>query len=87
MAWLALAMGSHWTRVRADVLLAPARARRLRGLGIVALAASLALCLGADHASMAVLVWVMNLAASALAVAMLLAWRPRWLRGLAAVCP
>ena len=45
-----------------------------------ALLASLLLCLRADHASMAVLVWVMSLAAAALLVAFTLAWRPHWLR-------
>ena len=44
---------------------------------------ALALCLRADHASMAVLVWVMTLSGAALLVAFLLAARPRWLRLLA----
>ncbi|MFT3778407.1 MAG: DUF3325 domain-containing protein [Ottowia sp.] len=81
MGWLALAMQAHWAQVWPGVPLA--RPGRLRVLGALALAASLALCLAADHASMAVLVWVMALAASALGVAMVLTWRPRWLRGLA----
>ena len=42
-----------------------------------------ALCLGADHATMAVLVWFMALAGAALAVAFTLSWRPQWLRFLA----
>ncbi|MFT4241644.1 MAG: DUF3325 domain-containing protein [Acidovorax sp.] len=83
MAWLALAMQAHWAQVRPD---APQRGvLRLRVLGILALIASLVLCVAADHASMAVLVWVMALAAAALVVAMVLAWRPHWLRGLAGV--
>ena len=56
--------------------------RALRLLGTVGLGASLALCLAVDHASMAALVWVMGLAASALAVAFTLTWRPRWLAAL-----
>ena len=48
--------------------------------------AALALCLWVDHASMAVLVWVMAVAASALVVALTLTWRPRWLRSVAWVC-
>jgi hypothetical protein len=48
----------------------------LRGLGATALAASLALCLAVDHVSMASLVWVMTLAASALVVALTLSFRP-----------
>ncbi|RRD57092.1 DUF3325 family protein [Comamonadaceae bacterium OH2545_COT-014] len=84
MAWLALAMEAHWEHVRTDRH-QPAAARRLRVLGAAALAASLALCLWADTPGLAALVWPMNLAASALAVALLLAWRPRWLRPLARV--
>lgn len=79
-AWLALAMDVHWQQVRGI----HARASRstvigLRALGIGALLASLLICLRTDHASMAVLVWVMSLAAAALAVTLSLAWRPRWL--------
>jgi len=78
MGWLALAMDAHWAQVRqADAT--RAQVLRLRVLGTLGLAASLALCLAADHASMAVLVWVMALAAAALAVALALTWRPRWL--------
>jgi hypothetical protein len=82
MAWLALAMETHWEQVRGTAPL-PARSARtvraLRLLGAAGLATSLALCLAVDHASMAALVWVMGLAASALAVAFALSWRPRWL--------
>lgn len=86
LAWLALAMEAHWQQLRRN-----AAGRRtvlsLRALGAAALAAALAICLAADHGSMASLVWVMALAASALAVAMLLAWRPRWLAWLVAWVP
>ena len=82
MGWLALAMDVHarqaWGRA-----LAPGAARLLRVLGGTALVVGLLLALAADHASMAVLVWVMALAGAALAVAFALAWRPRWLRWLA----
>ncbi|MFC4727248.1 DUF3325 domain-containing protein [Coralloluteibacterium thermophilus] len=78
MGWLALAMPAHAQQVWAAPL--PAGARRLlRGLGVAGLVASLLLCLAADHASMAVLVWTMSLAGAALLIAMTLAWRPRWL--------
>jgi hypothetical protein len=53
--------------------------RVLRGLGALALMAALVLCLAADHASMAVLVWVMTLAGAALTIAFTLTWRPRLL--------
>jgi hypothetical protein len=77
LAWFALALDAHWRQVRG----AAAAPRRgvLRGLGSVALCVSLLLCLRADHVSMAPLVWVMGLAAGALAMAFVLAWRPRWL--------
>ena len=86
MGWLALAMDVHWDQVRGKVE-QPTPVRRLRMLGTLALVASLLLCLTADHASMAVLVWIMVLAASALGVAMLLAWRPRCLRPLLYAVP
>jgi hypothetical protein len=54
--------------------------RTLRILGAMALLISLVACLQADHAGMAALVWIMLLAAGAKAVAMLLTWRPAWLR-------
>lgn len=80
MAWLALAMDGHWEQVHGS---APRTAQRIKGLRIVGgggLVASLLLCLLADHATMAALVWIMVLAAAVLVVAMTLAWRPGWLR-------
>jgi len=82
MGWLALAMPAHAQQVWGRAV-APATARVLRVLGTLGLLASLALCLAVDHASMAVLVWVMALAGSALLVAFSLSWRARWLRVLA----
>ena len=79
MAWLALAMETHWEQVRGTAPLPARTVRALRLLGAAGLGASLALCLAVDHASMAALVWVMGLAASALSVAFALSWRPRWL--------
>ncbi|HEX7770475.1 MAG TPA: DUF3325 domain-containing protein [Dokdonella sp.] len=82
MGWLALAMPVHaaqvWGTAPASVTL-----RLLRSLGAIGIVVALALCLRADHASMAVLVWVMTLSGAALLVAFLLAARPRWLRLLA----
>lgn len=80
IAWLALAMEVHWQQARGTDA-GPARrtAIGLRVLGGLALALSFAICLLADHVTMAVLVWVMSLAASAVGVAQALAWRPRWL--------
>ena len=74
IGWLALAMEVHWQQVRgAQAQAGRATVLALRVLGVAALLASLLLCLRADHASMAVLVWVMLSAASAVVVAMVLA--------------
>jgi len=83
MACLALAMEGHWAQVRSGHPLSAAGVWRLRGLGALGLGVSLLLCLAVDHASMAVLVWVMTLGASALTVALTLTWRPSWLGVLA----
>lgn len=82
MGWLALAMPAHAQQVWGAAA-SPATVRVLRVLGAHALAVSLVLCLAVDHASMAVLVWVMALAGAALAVAFTLSWRAHWLRVLA----
>jgi len=79
MSWFALAKQPHWTQIRGLQPLTARMIRRLQALGSAALFASLVLCLRADAASMAALVWVMTLSASALLVAFTLAWRPRWL--------
>jgi len=76
VAWLAVAMHVHWRQVRGPQPLTRRTALMLRALGVSALSLSLVLCLAADHATMACLVWVMSLAGSALAVAFTLAWRP-----------
>lgn len=85
--WLALAMENHWQQVRGTPPAGRGTVLALRVLGTAALAGSLLICLEVDHASMASLVWVMALAASALAVAFMLSWRPRWLAPLAAWAP
>lgn len=76
MAWVALSMKVHWKQVRGESVASPVTIRSLRVLGAIALMGSLLLCMSADHGSIAVLVWVMSLAASALAVAFTLTWRP-----------
>lgn len=81
MAWLALAMEAHWGQVMQRPAEAAVQVRRaLRTLGAIALPLALLACLQADRPSMAVLVWLMLLAGSAVLVAMLLAHRPRALR-------
>lgn len=82
LAWLALAMEVHWRQVCVRAPLTRRTCFVMRALGCSALALSLALCLAADHATMAALVWAMSMAGGALAVALTLAWRPRALRAL-----
>lgn len=78
--WLSLAMDSHWEQVHGRAGPSRSHQKLLRALGGLLLAASLALCLMADHPSMAALVWVMLLAGSVVVIAFVLSWRPRWLR-------
>jgi len=87
MAWLALAMKAHWQQLRGTQPLARRTVWTLRALGSLALLVSLILCLRADHASMAALVWVMSLIPAVMLVAFTLAWRPRWLSWLVAWVP
>ena len=82
MGWLALSMPVHARQVWEDVP-SPAASRLSRWMGAAGIAVALGLCLAVDHASMAVLVWVMALTSASLLVAFTLAWRPRWLRLLA----
>jgi len=83
MGWLALAMDVHWNQVYAGA----ARSRRAaiisRCLGYAALTTSLVLCLLADTATMAALMWMMLLALSAAIITFLLSSRPRVLAPLA----
>ncbi len=80
MAFCALAMQVHWKQVGSQSSLSPRAVRRLRVRAAVALTGSLALCLAADHVSMAALVWVMMMSSSAVLLALTLAYRPRTLR-------
>ena len=84
-SWLALGMKAHWAQVRGPAPHNEALARRLRFSGTACLMLSLALCLALSHASMAFLVWIMTLSATALLVAMALAFAPRSLSWLAAI--
>ena len=79
MTWFALAKEPHWTQVRGNEPLTSQVKNTLRGLGATCIAASLFLCLFADHPTMAALVWIMLLPAGALLVAFTLAWRAQWL--------
>lgn len=80
MAWFALGMKVHWQQVRGDDSESSAATTRvLRALGFAALLLSFVLCFTADHPSIAVLVWVMSIAAAALTITFTLSWRPRLL--------
>jgi len=79
-AWLALAMDAHWRQVHEGVPLTAGARITLRMLGAAGLLISAVLCFIADRPSMAALVWVMLLAASAPLIALTLACRPRLLR-------
>lgn len=79
MAWLALTLPVHFQQALGAPALSKQSTQTLRTLGGGALLASLLACLRADHPSMAGLVWLMLLSASALLVAFTLAWQPRLL--------
>lgn len=81
MGWLALSLDVHWRQLfgRGAVLTA-VKANGLRLVGWTGLLLSAVCCFIADRPSMAVLVWVMLLTVAATAIALLLAWRARWLR-------
>lgn len=82
MGWLALSMPVHARQVWGGVPTSTA-SRVLRWMGVAGLAAALGLCLIADHASMAVLVWAMASTGASLLVAFTLSWHPHWLGALA----
>lgn len=79
-AWLALGMDAHWRQVHGHSPPRQGVRRRLRALGAAALVSSAALCFAANRPSMAILVSVMQLAATAPLIAFTLAWRPTALR-------
>lgn len=87
LVWMALAMETHWQQVLGDIPLARAVQLMLRGLGGLALAVSLILCMIVDHVSMAALVWIMLLAVGATSVTFTLTWRPFWLAPFVAWMP
>lgn len=82
MGLLALSLESHWRQVTAKPAPSSSGKTALRLLGGGTLAGALSFCLAADHATMAVLVWVMFLAGAAFTVSMLLTWLPAALRPL-----
>ena len=80
--FLALSMENHWHQVHGQNGPSRSHQKLLRVMGGLLLAAALILCLKADNAAMAALVWVMLLAFGVAVIASLLSWQPRWLRWL-----
>lgn len=78
MSWLALSLPNHWKQVRSGK---PA-STRLRVIGWSAIFLSALCCFQADHASMAVLVWLMIGAAVAASIGMILSTCPHRLKWL-----
>lgn len=85
MSSFALAMKPHWAQLQSTAPHDERLMRRLRRVGTACSLLSLAICLVADHVSMAFLVWIMTLSAAALLVAMTLAYAPRSLSWLARI--
>lgn len=82
-AWLALSQERHRERVGGP----PAASTRVpwvrRAMGFISVALALPLCIASQGASFGSLLWVTLLSAAAMAVALTLTWRPRWLKWLA----
>ncbi|OUS50785.1 hypothetical protein BM607_016265 [Shewanella sp. SACH] len=79
-ALFALSQVRHWRVVFDKALPTQRVVLTLRCLGILMLSISLALSLVRDGASFGSLLWITLIGVAALAVALTLAWRPRWLR-------
>lgn len=81
-ACLALAMPEHWAQACGEDD-APPGSTGLRPVGFAVLALAFVLCLLRDGPSFGSLLWVVMACASAVAVALSLAWKPRLLLPLA----
>ncbi len=82
LCWISLSMLNHWAQVFPLDKRKPHPAR-LRSLGALMVLISVISCFRADHPSMAILVWVTMMPVASLAVALLLSYRPAFLRFLA----
>ena len=83
-ALLALSQRRHWTRAIGEGEPSPEQARRLRILGYALLAIAFVLAVLRDGASFGIVLWATAISIAAIAVALTLTWRPRWVRALAA---
>lgn len=79
MAWIALGMENHWKQVYPTFPRSKTITRILKAGGIGGMLAVAGLCRLVDTPGMAVLVWCMLLSVSIGLIALLLAWRPRYL--------
>lgn len=75
---LALSQAKHWTRMIETSRCPPHLARRFRITGWLLLAATFALSVSRDGASFGSLLWSCLISVAAIAVALTLAWKPRW---------
>ena len=83
-ALLALGQDRNWQRVAGAASRTPLLILLLRVVGGLALSLSLTIALLSEGPSFGTLLWITLLSLSAIAVAFTLAWRPHWLRPLAA---
>lgn len=83
-ALLALSQREHWLAASEELAYPSApKLRSARRVAALLLAGALAACVAGHGGGFGTLLWMLLLAAGALAVAFTLAWRPRWLRMLA----
>lgn len=78
-ALFALSQVRHWRVVLDKALPTQKEVLALRSLGILMLSTSLALSLMRDGAGFGSLLWITIISMAAFAIALTLAWRPRWL--------
>ena len=84
-ALLALGQARHWRRVSGAAPQTRGRTLVLRATGSSALLLALGLALLRDGPSFGALLWATAISLAAAVVAFTLAWRPAWLRPLAAL--
>ena len=82
---LALSQAKHWTQIVELGRRPPHVARGLRIMGWLLLAVTLAMSAIHDGASFGAVLWTCLLSVGAIAVALTLAWKPNWLRMIAAI--
>jgi hypothetical protein len=82
-ALLALSQERHLARIFESNQQLAHNTKAQRAIGFIAVSLSLPACIASQGASFGSLLWVLLLSAAALAVALMLTWRPQWLRPLA----